>query len=399
MKLLLWLIGLFSIAVGMTMFAQLNTGYALIFLPPWRMEVSLNVFIVLLLLSVIALYLLVQMLVEIAGLPQRVRRYQAEQAKEASVKLERDARIAFFEGRFQRAARLASEAMVNSAKSGEDDAFAVNGILAARASHTMRDFAQRDQILQQLKQRLGDDHLATLITCGELWLDERRYSEAGQAISTAREQAPKLTNALKLELRLRQREQNPEAILKLVEQLSKTDALDAEQAAHIRIAAQLQLLKKHPMTPIELKDWWKKLPTQEQHNPQLVQAAANCYIAQDAPLQAKDVLEKALGADWHPELLLTYGLLALDAEQQTAQLQQAENWLKAHPRDELLLLTLGRLCRKRELWGKAQSYFEASIAVQPSAIAHAELAELLTQLERGDEAASHYRASLGLALQ
>ncbi|QLI81415.1 heme biosynthesis protein HemY [Chitinibacter fontanus] len=396
MKFLLWVIAIFSLAVGMTLFAQVNTGYALIFLPPWRMEISLNVFIVLLLVSIIALYLLLQMFVEVAGLPQRVRRYQANQAKEASVKLERDARIAFFEGRFQRAARLASEAMQAS---HEDDAFAVNGLLAARAAHATRDFEQRDKILQQLKQRLGEQHLATLMTAGELLLDERRYSEANQAISAARELAPKLTNAMKLELRLRQREQNPEAVLKLVEQLTKAEALDTEQAAHIRIAAQLQLLKQHPMTPVELKEWWKKLSSAEQHNPKLVYAAARSYVAQEAPEQAKETLEKALEADWNSELLPIYSQLELDLPHQMAQLQQAETWLKSHPRDEQLLLALGRLCRKRELWGKAQSYFEASIAVNPSATSHAELAELLTQLEREEEAAHHYRASLALAMK
>ncbi|WP_373973929.1 heme biosynthesis protein HemY [Chitinibacter sp. SCUT-21] len=396
MKLLLWLIGLFSVAVGMTLFAQLNTGYALIFLPPWRVEISLNVFIVLLLVGIIGLYFLLQMFVEVAGLPQRVRRYQANKAKTASIQLERDARIAFFEGRFQRAVRLASEAMLASS---ENDAFAVNGLLAARAAHAVRDFAQRDQIFQQLTEHLGEQHLATLMTRGELLLDERRYSEAQQAIVAARELAPKLTNAMKLELRLRQREQNPEAVIKLVDQLSKAEAIDAEQAAHIRIAAQLQLLKQHPMTPLELKDWWKKLSHSEQHNPKLAHAAARSYIAQEAPEMAKDALEKALEAEWNSELLPAYSQLKLDAAGQIAQLQQAETWLKSHPRDELLLLTLGRLCRKRELWGKAQSYFEASIAVSPSATAHAELAELLTQLERDEDAAQHYRASLALALK
>ncbi|WP_273432409.1 heme biosynthesis HemY N-terminal domain-containing protein [Chitinibacter tainanensis] len=396
MKLLLWLISLFAIAVGLTMFAQLNTGYALIFLPPWRMEISLNVFVVLLLLSMIGVYLLVQMGVELLGLPARVRRYQAAQAKEAAVKLERDARIAFFEGRFQRAAKLAAEAMANSS---EDDTFAVNGLLAARAAHAMRDFTLRDQHLEQLKARLGHEHLATLMTKGELLLDERRYSEAAQALAAARELAPKLTNALKLELRLRQREQNPEAVLKLVEQLAKSEALDEEQAGHIRVAAQLQLLRQHPMTPVELKEWWKKLPSSDQHHPQLAHAAAQRYIEQEAPELAKETLEKALDADWNSELLPAYSQLKLALPVQMAQLQKAEEWLKAHPRDEQLLLALGRLCRKRELWGKAQSYFEASIAVSPTATAHAELAELLGQLERNDDAAQHYRAALALALQ
>ena len=137
---------------------------------------------------------------------------------------------------------------------------------------------------------------------------------------------------------------------------------------------------------------------EEQQHPQLAHAAAANYIAQEAPMLAKETIEKALEANWNNELLPAYSQLKLDLPQQMAQLQQAETWLKSHPRDELLLLTLGRLCRKRELWGKAQSYFEASIAVNPSAIAHAELAELLTQLERSEEAAQHYRASLSLAL-
>jgi hypothetical protein len=41
---------------------------------------------------------------------------------------------------------------------------------------------------------------------------------------------------------------------------------------------------------------------------------------------------------------------------------RAEKWLEKHPEDARLLLALGRLCREQQLWGKAQSYFEASLA-------------------------------------
>jgi HemY protein len=64
-----------------------------------------------------------------------------------------------------------------------------------------------------------------------------------------------------------------------------------------------------------------------------------------------------------------------------------------------LLLVLGRLCAHQQLWGKAQSYFEASLSVEPSYSAHLELAQLHDRLERVDEARGHYRESLAIAVE
>ena len=67
--------------------------------------------------------------------------------------------------------------------------------------------------------------------------------------------------------------------------------------------------------------------------------------------------------------------------------------LQRLPRDGALLLTLGRLCRQQQLWGKARSYLEASLAITPSRAAHIELAQLLDQLEESALATRHYRAA------
>jgi HemY protein len=80
------------------------------------------------------------------------------------------------------------------------------------------------------------------------------------------------------------------------------------------------------------------------------------------------------------------------------QIDRAERWLREHRKDGALLLALGRLCARQQLWGKAQSYFEASVAVEPTYSAHLELAQLHDRLERADDARKHYRASLELAV-
>ncbi len=50
----------------------------------------------------------------------------------------------------------------------------------------------------------------------------------------------------------------------------------------------------------------------------------------------------------------------------------------------------------QRLWGKAQSYIEASLATEETRDAHLALAKLCDKLERGDEANRHFRAAVGL---
>lgn len=395
MKTLLWLIGLFALAVGLTLFAQVNTGYALLFMPPWRVELSLNVFIILLAVFVTVLYFALRIVAELTGLPGRVRAYRSRKKANLGVKIERDALMAFSEGRYQRAEKLATEAM---SLCRNDEAYAVNALLAARAAHLIRDFDRRDHHFGSLRKRLGPTHLATAMTMAELLLDERRFGEAGAALEEARAISPKLTAALRLELRLRQGEGNPDAVLKLVEQLARAEALDEEQVRRLRVHACLQKLRQQQMTARELAEWWRRLPEEDRAHPQLVQALADSYEILDEPDLAREAIEAALSISWSSELADKYSLLSLTGEALEKQLAKAENWLSQHPDDHRLLLTLGRLCRARALWGKAQNYLEASIAVEPTAVAHAEMGQLCEHLERNNEANRHYRASLDLAL-
>ncbi|HWU83681.1 MAG TPA: heme biosynthesis protein HemY, partial [Methylophilaceae bacterium] len=59
-----------------------------------------------------------------------------------------------------------------------------------------------------------------------------------------------------------------------------------------------------------------------------------------------------------------------------------------------LLLSLGKMCIRLSLWGKAQSYLEASISVKPTATAHLMLARMLESRGEADSASRHYRLSV-----
>ena len=80
-------------------------------------------------------------------------------------------------------------------------------------------------------------------------------------------------------------------------------------------------------------------------------------------------------------------------------MERAETWLEQHPRDAVLLLTLGRLCARQGLWGKARSYLEASLSIEPTHSAHLELGRLLEREGKPAEAAAEYQKALVVTLE
>jgi len=78
-------------------------------------------------------------------------------------------------------------------------------------------------------------------------------------------------------------------------------------------------------------------------------------------------------------------------------LKQAESWLTSRPEDPVLLLAAGRACIRNELWGKARSYLESSIAIRPTPEAYHELGNLMLQLDERDAATSAFAKGLTLS--
>jgi HemY protein len=75
-------------------------------------------------------------------------------------------------------------------------------------------------------------------------------------------------------------------------------------------------------------------------------------------------------------------------------LQQAEHWLKGRENNANLLLALGRLAIRCELWGKARSYLQASLGSHELAETYRELGQLLDKLNEPELAADCYRKGL-----
>ena len=123
--------------------------------------------------------------------------------------------------------------------------------------------------------------------------------------------------------------------------------------------------------------------------------AAQCFIALGDRIQAGRIIEEALAAEWDSDLIGLYAQCGSDDT--VRRIERAESWLRSNPRDAVLLLTLGSLCAQQGLWGKAESYLDASISVEPTYSAHLARAGLNDRLGNADAARRHYRESLDLA--
>jgi HemY protein len=178
-------------------------------------------------------------------------------------------------------------------------------------------------------------------------------------------------------------------VRRLATALGKRGVLAEVAAAQLRIVAEIEALRQQAGDAARLVACWQR--TEDKLDARVARTAAQLFIALGDIHRAGEIVAAALEAEWSEELVLLYGdCLGTDA---LAPIERAEKWLKSRPRDRALLLTLGRLCLKQELWGKAQSYLEASLSEEASRSAHVALAQLLDRIGRPEDANRHYRAS------
>lgn len=386
MRWVFWILGLFAFAVALTLALRLNTGYALLVWPPYRVELSLNLALLLLAAGFAVVYLLLRFIFGALGLPAQVRDFRARRRRENARGMLLEALEAFFEGRYGRAEKAAASAM----ESGESPA--LGAVLAARAAHELRHYEQRDGYLARAEQLAPGDSAMRIIAAASMLLDQRRFQDALLALKALPE---KHTAALRLELKAQQQAGNWEQTLPLVDQLERRGVFDATQAGQLRHYAHAENLKRQALDRRALEECWQKIPAREKRDANVAAAAAQCFTALGGCAQANQIIEQALEAEWNSDLVALYAECAgLDA---VRQIERAENWLKTNPRDAVLLLVLGTLCTQQQLWGKAQSYLEASLSVEPTYSAHLALAQLHEGLGNPDAARRHYRESLELA--
>jgi len=384
MRALLWFLALAALATGLAVATRYNDGYALLVLPPWRVELSLNLLIVLLVGGCLVIYLLLHAIAKILRLPAAVAAFRQRRATEKADRALRDAVLFWQEGRYSHAVKSAEAAFDAGHARG------LASLVALRAAHSLHDEPRQQLWRQRALENEAGMRTVRLKTEAELALDNHDLEHARDLVKQLIDEGGKHISVLRLSLRIHQGLGDWNEVLRLTRQLEKHKALTPEQAAPVRLRAHRENLAALEGDAQQLARYWKSMPEEDRREVRLALVAARALAAADNCGEAAQLVEDFLDGQWDSSLVAVYG--ECQGGDVVARIAHAEKWLAAHPRDAMLLLTLGRLCRQKQLWGKAQSYLEASLAVQESAEAHLELASLLeNELEKSAMAERHYR--------
>lgn len=390
MRIFLSLVILLAAAIGLAVGARFNPGNVVFFYPPYRVDLSLNFFIVLAVLLFAVLFAALNAIRTTQQMPQRVAAYRREKREREGNRALRDALKALFEGRFGHAEKAATRA----AESPDNASLAA--LIAARAAHRIGQPERREAWLA----RAQDDatlKTARLMTGIELLIDGHEADNALELVKELNSSGTRHIHALRLALKANQRAKNWPEVLRLVRLLDKRNALHPALSRRLREMAYEDLLSRHAHDDESIRRTLADIPAEDRTQAFVATRAARVLNAKGLQDEARAIIEKALAANWDERLVRMYGNCAGSEGSPAllAQIERCEEWLQSRPTDAELALTLGTLCLRQKLWGKAQRHLEHALsdATESETVreAHLKLAQLHEALNQPEKAAAHYR--------
>ncbi len=390
MRLFLWLLALMAAAIGIAVTARFNPGNVVLFYPPYRIDLSLNFFVLAQVTLFAVLYFLLRALRATVRMPAEVAAYRRRKRERDGNKGLREALKALFEGRFGHAEKAALRAAELEENAG------LAALIGARAAHRMRQSERRDSWLARVE---GDATLKTarLMTVTELLVDDHQPEAALAAVRELNASGTRHIHALQWSLKAEQQAKNWPEVLRLVRSLDKHRALHPALSSRLRELAYEHLLSDRTHDAESLMRVWSTVPTSDRVKPYIACRAATALNARGLHDEARLVCEESLAADWDDRVVRVYREAAAPSGTPALllQIEHCEQWLKQRPLDAELALTLGSLCLKQKLWGKAQRHLEQALsdASDPRMVrdAHLKLAQMHDALQQTEQAAAHYR--------
>ncbi|HQR70620.1 MAG TPA: heme biosynthesis HemY N-terminal domain-containing protein [Burkholderiaceae bacterium] len=399
MRWLTWALVLALLAAAAAMLLQVNAGNVAFLVPPYRLDVSFNLFLLALAGVLLLVYWGARMLQRVVDFPEQVRLYRARREEVGGQQALVEAVRSLLEGRFARAERAARAAQSSARTSG------VAALIGARAAHRMQEYERRDEWLSRAEDSRDVD-TARLVSSAEMWSEQRHNDAALEAIDRLQGAGARHIHAMRIALNANLQSGRWDEALKALRSLEKRSALHPVLARKLKLAVYREQLLAQRFDPASLEAAWGAIAPADRVLPDVALEGARLLNVAGRGGRAAEAIEQALRlprAEWDEtcqHLLDEYA--RAQSFPARDQLERVERWLAESPREDetraVLLRTAGLLCLREQLWGKAKSYLQDSlqIAKHPATlVALARLAELV-----GDdvEAAQHYReAALGFS--
>ena len=415
MRVALWFLALFSMAVAAALFAGNNQGTITVFWPPYRVDLSFNLVVLLLAVLFFTMHVALRALAALFAMPGHARSWRLQHQERGMHVALLDAMAHQVAGRFIRARKAAELVLAREAamsRSGETLAYsarlrALAHLLAAESAQALQDKSARsthfDQALEQAsRQEALDIREGVQLRAARWSLEDRDASAALQWLDELPQGASRRTIAMRLRLKASRMARQIRPALEAARLLAKHRAFSEVAAAGLLRGLALELISG-AHDPDQMSGVWGQLDPAERQMPEVAIAATRRMLKFGGdvaatrdwllPLWDRMVAQPAtLSETQRVQLIqvLESGFAAASGAPESAWLTRIEKAHMANPGDAALQYLAGIACKHLQLWGKAQQLLKQSLprlqdpGLERSAyVALAELAE-----QRGDMGAA-----------
>ena len=431
MRIALSLLALFAIAVAAALLAGNNQGTITLFWPPYRVDLSLNLLLLLLLGTFAVLHLALRALGLLFGMPREARRWRVQHRERAMFVAMVDSLTHLVAGRFIRARKSAELVLMQEGvlhRGGEKPIYgdrlrSMAHLLAAESAHSLQNRDDREahfrQALSQSNKRDAQETREGVQLRAARWaLDDRDAAGTLRWLEELPHGASRRTVAMRLRLKAARLGGQTAAALETARLLAKHRAFSVAAGQSIVRGLMLELINT-TRDSAQLEKVWSTLDAVERSNPDITITAAKrllslggeVTVSQAWLLPVWDQMLEGLAAmaslsispddksarnrtlqeltqDQRVDLIETLEqAFALAPEgPDAAWLTRIEGAQLRFPGDPLLHYLAGITCLHLKLWGKAQQLLTQSLSQlrSPRLVRSAWLSLATLAEQRGD---------------
>lgn len=353
-----------------------DPGYIAVAVPGHLLTLSLPAFALLLILA----YYVARLLWRNVQARREAARLKAERQRDRARRQLVKGLLELSEGNWS----AAEQTLTRSA--GDGDAPVAHYLAAARAAELLGETVRRDEWLARALDAAPEHRAAVLITQAEMYLKHNQLKAALATLEQLDASGHQNARGLVLMARIYRQLGDWRQLAALEPRLRAGSTLPTSLADELVAQIYLDRLQAAGRAgdARQLSEVWQDVPKSLAKRADVITVYARAAMACREHAQAEKALRELLDELWDENAVGAYGELELAEPLQT--LQTAEKWLAKRPKDAPLLTTCARLSLRNELYGKARSYLEASLAIRPKLETYQLLANLLEQLSEREDA-------------
>ncbi len=346
------------IAVLLGVWIYQDPGYALFAWQQWTVEMPLWLAIICIILLYFVITFLFRFIFALLTLPRQLRSWHKIYKQNRSTKLFFTGLSAYMSGEYKKARKL----LMRGKKFSQMPI--LNYIFSAEAAQKQQQFPVCDDYLTEAQHFSKEQNSLLQIMNAEVLCERQQWQDAEVLLVKFLQETPKQPKAIALLTKVYLQQNDWDHLLQLLPKCKQIDHFSEEELISLETKIYKGLLENSIKENEEkLMLTWNLLPRKFKKDPALLLVFVRGLDFYGKSREAEIYLRKSIKNNWNDTLIASYGQINTDDPHR--QLAFAESWLIIHPHNHHLLMTLGRLSEKNQIYGKARSYYQEALNLHP----------------------------------